>query len=176
MESADPSEFLSAADCASRTGLTVRALRVYEEFGLIAPRRSTGGWRQYGPHDLVKLNTIALLKTAGLSLAQIGEVTCRSVGEPTLQQILAIQIDSWKRRRADAERGQAIAEATLNRLRADQSLSVYELCGAFRSIEFRGVESGGCDQYDVLCERGTSRWRILLSADPSPAANSQRAC
>jgi DNA-binding transcriptional MerR regulator len=135
MESVDPSEFLSAADCASRTGLTARALRVYEEFGLIAPRRSAGGWRQYGQHDLVKLNTIALLKTAGLSLAQIGEVTCRSAGEPTLQQILAIQLDTWKRRRADGERGQAIAEAALNRLRADQSLSVDELCNLIRSLE-----------------------------------------
>lgn len=40
-----------------------------------------------------------------------------------------------------------------------------EYLGAFRSIEFRGVESGGTDQYDLHCERGTSRWRILLSAD-----------
>jgi DNA-binding transcriptional MerR regulator len=135
MESADPSEFLSAADCASRTGLTVRALRVYEEFGLIAPRRSAGGWRQYGSRELVKLNTIASLKTAGLSLAQIGEVTCSSAGEPTLQQILAIQLDTWKRRRADAERGQAIAQAALNRLRTDQSLSVDELCNLIRSLE-----------------------------------------
>jgi DNA-binding transcriptional MerR regulator len=135
MESVDPSEWLSAADCASRTGLTPRALRVYEEFGLIAPRRSAGGWRQYGSHDLIKLNTIALLKTAGLSLAQIGEVTCSRAGEPTLRQILAIQLDTWKRRRADAERGQAIAEAALNRLRADQSLSVNELCNLIRSLE-----------------------------------------
>src|ERR1700691_43796 len=108
MESVDPSEWLSAADCASRPGLTARALRVYEEFGLIAPRRSAGGWRQYGSHDLMKLNTIALLKNAGFSLAQIGEATCRSAGEPTLQQILTIQLDTWKHRRADAERGQAI--------------------------------------------------------------------
>jgi DNA-binding transcriptional MerR regulator len=135
MESVEPSEWLSAADCASRTGLTVRALRVYEEFGLIAPRRSAGGWRQYGPHDLMKVNTIALLKTAGLSLAQIGEVICSSAGEPTLRQILAIQLDTWKRRRTDAERGQAIAEAALNRLRADQSLSVDELCNLIRSLE-----------------------------------------
>jgi DNA-binding transcriptional MerR regulator len=142
MESVDPSERLSAADCASRTGLTVRALRVYEEFGLIAPRRSAGGWRQYGPHDLVKLNTIALLKTAGLSLAQIGEVTCSSAGEPTLQQILAIQLDTWKRRRADAERGQAIAEAALGRLRADQSLSVDELCNLIRSLEMTQSQPG----------------------------------
>jgi DNA-binding transcriptional MerR regulator len=135
MENVDPSEWLSAADCASRTGLTARALRVYEEFGLIAPRRSAGGWRQYGPHDLMQLNTIALLKTAGLSLAQIGEVTSSTAGEPSLQQILAIQLDTWKRRRADAERGQAIAEAALNRLRANQSLSVDELCNLIRSLE-----------------------------------------
>jgi DNA-binding transcriptional MerR regulator len=75
MESVDPSKWLSAAGCASRTGLTARALRVYEEFGLVTPRRNAEGWRQYGPHDVMKLNTIALLKTAGLSLAQIGEVT-----------------------------------------------------------------------------------------------------
>jgi DNA-binding transcriptional MerR regulator len=135
METVDRSKWLSAADCASRTGLTVRALRVYEEFGLLAPRRSAGGWRQYGADDLMKLNTIALLKTAGLSLAQIGEVTCSSPDEPTLQQIFAIQLDAWRRRRANAERGQAIAEVALNRLRARQSLSVDELCNLIRSLE-----------------------------------------
>ena len=38
-------EGLTAAECAVRTGLTVRALRVYEEYGLIAPKRTAGGWR-----------------------------------------------------------------------------------------------------------------------------------
>ena len=33
-------QWLSAAECASRTGLTVRALRVYERQGLIKPPRS----------------------------------------------------------------------------------------------------------------------------------------
>lgn len=135
MKSVEPLEWLSAADCASRTGLTPRALRVYEEFGLIAPRRSAGGWRQYGPRDLLKLDTIALLKAAGLSLAQIGEVTRSSIGEPTLQQILTAQLDTWRRRRADAERGQAIAEAALDRLRAEQSLCVEELCSLIRKLE-----------------------------------------
>jgi DNA-binding transcriptional MerR regulator len=142
MESADSSEWLSAADCASRTGLTVRALRVYEEFGLIAPRRSAGGWRQYGPGDLVKLNTITLLKTAGLSLAHIRDVMGSRASEPTLQQILAIQLDAWKRKRADAERGQAIAEAALHRLRADEPLSVDELCNLIRNLEMTQSQSG----------------------------------
>jgi hypothetical protein len=38
--------------------------------------------------------------------------------------------------------------------------------------EFRGVEGGGWDQYDAHCERGTSRWRILLSADGKMASAS----
>jgi hypothetical protein len=76
-----------------------------------------------------------LLKTAGLSLEQIREVTDGHAREPTLQQTLAIQLETWKRKRADAQRGQAIAEAALGRLRADQSLSVDELCGLIRSLE-----------------------------------------
>jgi DNA-binding transcriptional MerR regulator len=135
METVDSSGWLSAAECASRTGLTVRALRVYEECGLIAPGRSPGGWRQYGPHDLVKLNTIATLKTAGLSLDQIRQLTCNSASTPTLREILSIQLGTWKRKRADAERGQAIAEAALGRLGAEQSLSVAELCKLIRSLE-----------------------------------------
>ena len=44
--------------------------------------------------------------------------------------------------------------------------------GAIQSIEFRGVGSAGWDQYDVHGEHGTSRWRILLSADGKIAAAS----
>jgi hypothetical protein len=47
-----------------------------------------------------------------------------------------------------------------------------EYLGALRSLEFRGVGSGGWDQYDVHRERGTSRWQILLSADDKIASAS----
>jgi DNA-binding transcriptional MerR regulator len=126
---------LTAAECAARTGLTIRALRVYEEYELIAPARSAGGWRQYGPQDLVKLNTITLLKAAGMSLAQIREITASSIKELPLRQVLEIQLNTWKRRRADAERGQAIVEAALEHLNSNRVLSVDELCNLIRSLE-----------------------------------------
>jgi DNA-binding transcriptional MerR regulator len=184
MERADTSEWLSAADCASRTGLTVRTLRIYEELGLIAPRRSAAGWRQYAPHDLVKLNTIALLKTAGLSLAQIREVTSGRADEPALRNILAIQLDSWERRRADAERGQAIAQAALDRLRADQSLCIDELCSLIRSTTCAGrdfawvaVDPAVLDRYAGFYRRHeygvTTIWRDgqkLFTDDPIPGS------
>src|SRR5712671_3931424 len=131
----DKDTWLTAAECASRTGLTVRALRVYEEFGLIVPQRSSGGWRYYGARDLIRLNTITMLKVAGLTLSQIKSVTDLNDKEPALQHVLEVQIDTWKTKQAVAARGQAIAESALRSLRAHESLSIDELCNLVRSLE-----------------------------------------
>jgi DNA-binding transcriptional MerR regulator len=126
--------WLTAAECALRTGLTVRALRVYEKYGLITPGRSAAGWRRYGTQELIKLNEIGLLKVLGLTLNQIRELT-RLPSSSMLRQLLELQLDSWKHRRAEAERGQTVAEAALVQLRAGRSLSVEALCSLIRSFE-----------------------------------------
>jgi DNA-binding transcriptional MerR regulator len=126
--------WLTAAECALRTGLTVRALRVYEKYGLIAPGRSAAGWRRYGAHELLKLNEIGLLKVLGLTLNQIRDLT-RRPASPTLRQLLELQLGAWKSRRAAAERGLAVAEAALQQLQAGRSLSIEELCALIRSSE-----------------------------------------
>jgi len=127
-------EWLTAAECALRTGLTVRALRVYENYGLITPGRSAAGWRRYGAQELLKLNEIGLLKVLGLTLNQIRDLTQRP-SSPMLRQLLELQLDTWKHRRAEAERGQTVAEAALMQLQAGRSLSVEELCSLIRSLE-----------------------------------------
>jgi len=127
-------EWLTAAECALRTGLTVRALRVYENYGLIAPGRSPAGWRRYGAQELLKLNEIGLLKVLGLTLNQIRDLT-RRPSSPTLRQLLELQLGTWKHRRAQADRGHAIAETALQQLQTGRSLSVEELCSLIRSFE-----------------------------------------
>src|SRR4051794_30328463 len=94
-------EWLTAAECATRTGLTVRALRVYENYGLIRPERSAAGWRRYGADELLKLNEISLLKVLGLTLNQIRELR-RQPSSPKLRQLLELQLDTWKQRRDEA--------------------------------------------------------------------------
>src|ERR1044072_552147 len=106
-EQDDKEDGLMAAECASRTGLTVRALRVYEEYGLIAPKRTAGGWRWYGKAALVRLNTSGLLKTPVLTLAQIRQVTMLSDRGPPLKQVLEMQIDAWQQRKSEAVHGEA---------------------------------------------------------------------
>ena len=126
--------WLTAAECALRTGVTVRGLRVYEKYGLIAPGRSAAGWRRYGAQELLKLNEIGLLKVLGLTLNQIRDLT-RRPSSPTLRQLLELQLRTWKHRSAAAERGRAVAEAALHQLQTGRSLSVEELCSLIRGFE-----------------------------------------
>jgi DNA-binding transcriptional MerR regulator len=132
--------WLTAAECALRTGLTVRALRVYENYGLITPGRSAAGWRRYGAQDLLKLNEIGLLKALGLTLHQIRDLA-RRPSAPELRQLLELQLGTWKQRRTEAERGHTIAETALLQLRAGHALSVDELCSLIRSFEMTPISA-----------------------------------
>jgi MerR family transcriptional regulator, thiopeptide resistance regulator len=61
-------------ELARRTGLSVRALRYYDETGLLSPsRRTEGGHRLYTADDVVRLQGIKSLRALGLSLREIGE-------------------------------------------------------------------------------------------------------
>lgn len=61
---------------AAEAGLTTRAVRYYEEIGLLEPAaRSDGAYRLYDPSDLERLLFIRSLRDdAGFSLAQIGQL------------------------------------------------------------------------------------------------------
>jgi len=124
---------LHAAECARRTGLTVRALRVYERYGLIAPKRSAKGWRTYGPRELIRLNTIVALKGLGLTLTQIREaVTGKS---PSLTRVLGMQLESARSRRSTTDKVIGLIELALAKLRDRERLSIDELCALLRSTE-----------------------------------------
>lgn len=66
---------LDIAEVVRRTGLTSRALRFYEARGLLAPLRTNSGRRMYGAAQLERINQIVALKRAGLTLAQIEQLT-----------------------------------------------------------------------------------------------------
>lgn len=67
-------QFLSASDAASRLGVSAKALRLYEQRGLIVPIRSAVGWRAYGPDEMRRAGEIASLRALGFSLAQVARV------------------------------------------------------------------------------------------------------
>jgi DNA-binding transcriptional MerR regulator len=70
------SPLLRIQEVAEETGLTPRAIRYYEEMGLLAPAaRSGGAYRLYDADDLGRLRFIRGLRDdAGFSLAQIRQL------------------------------------------------------------------------------------------------------
>ncbi len=129
------SKWLTAAQCAALTGLTVRALRVYERAGLLKPGRSANGWRRYGPDDLMRLNTISVLKGLGLTLAQIRNLLRET--DPSLLNVLRVQAKSWRERRAEAARALDIVETAIHRLERNQPPSLEELCQLVNALQAR---------------------------------------
>lgn len=67
-------QFLNPSEAARRLGVSTKALRLYEQRGLIAPVRTEAGWRTYGPVQMARAGEIAALRQLGLSLAQIARV------------------------------------------------------------------------------------------------------
>lgn len=67
---------LRIQEVAAETGLTTRAIRYYEEIGLLEPAaRSDGAYRLFDASDLERLRFIKELRDgAGFSLAQIGQL------------------------------------------------------------------------------------------------------
>lgn len=62
-------------DLARLTGKTPRALRLYEELGLLVPRRRTSGnFRLYGEEAIDRIAWVEKLQTLGLSLTSLADL------------------------------------------------------------------------------------------------------
>lgn len=66
---------LKVGELAERTNKTVRALRLYEERGLLTPaQRSQGGFRLYSEHSVKRVSLIDRLQSVGMSLSEISDL------------------------------------------------------------------------------------------------------
>lgn len=68
----------SVGQLAALAGVTVRALRHYEDEGLLRPQRAANGYRRYGTADVERLQQILLLRSCGLSLPDVREALARA--------------------------------------------------------------------------------------------------
>src|SRR5262245_12791045 len=130
---------LTAAECARRTALTVRALRLYERLKLVKPARTSKGWRLYGPDELIRLNTIVALKNFGLSLKQIRAAF--SDATPALAQVLDMQLKVWASRKLAADRAIGLICSALARLNSSAKLTLDELCELLRNAEMNNLQA-----------------------------------
>ena len=74
-------------ELARRSGVSVRALRYYEEQGLLRPERSASGQRQYGEAAVERVRFFQDMYAAGLSSRHIaGLLPCFDSGHTHAEQ------------------------------------------------------------------------------------------
>jgi DNA-binding transcriptional MerR regulator len=118
-------KLLAANECAARIGLSVRALRLYEQRGLIRPPRTAKGWRLYGAAEIARLHEVLALKLLGLSLSRI---TALLQGKAVdLDGTLAVQHAALSQQRVRLERGLSLVAAARAALADGRSISTEEL-------------------------------------------------
>lgn len=62
---------MQIGELARRAGVSTRALRHYEERGILVPERTSGGYRQYTDADVIRVAQITAMIRAGLNTATI---------------------------------------------------------------------------------------------------------
>ncbi|MFB8281718.1 MerR family transcriptional regulator [Nocardia colli] len=94
-------------ELAAKTGVSVRALRYYEEHHLLGSTRSASGQRHYSDHAVVRVAMIQRMYAAGLSSKTILDILpCMSTGSvtPELAERFAAERDRIDRQIRDLNR------------------------------------------------------------------------
>ena len=119
---------LRSSDAARQLGVSIKALRLYERHGLVTPRRSAAGYRAYSADDMMRGAKVVMLRTLGLSLAEVASVL--NGDPPGLRAALAShetlldtqihelvgKLDKVRALQADLARGQMPHDGQLTKL------------------------------------------------------------
>lgn len=100
------------SEVTQRLGITGRAIRHYENCGLVKPRRDATNTRIFTGTDLMVLTTIINLRRAGLGINDIGQI----INGPGTADNLDLErlLDHLERRRVSLERQQRELSALID--------------------------------------------------------------
>ncbi len=168
-----PDGLLTVVEVSRRTGLSRKALRVYEESGIVVPTgRTNAGYRLYDAHALRRLELLRRAKVLGLHLREMTEFLqvaedCCDKSHPELVTLVQDKIAETEQRLADLHELHATLSATLTRLHQREHRDMHDcdelLCTCRLSengdttmtqpIEIQPIEAAGtpCDCGCTCC-------------------------
>jgi len=97
---ADP---LTIGQLAERTGVTVSAIRFYEDKGLVQPSRNAGGQRRFKRADVRRISFILIAQQLGLTIREIGDALTALPDRRTPNQSDWARISSGLKDRLDQQ-------------------------------------------------------------------------
>ena len=120
---------LKVGDFSRLSLVSIKALRYYDELGLLKPARVDDftGYRYYTAEQLPRLNRILALKDLGLSLEQIGVLLSKEVSSEELRGMLRLKQVEVEGRIGEARAQLARVEARLRQIEKEGGFPMYEV-------------------------------------------------
>ncbi len=156
--------YLRIGEIAARSGVSAKALRLYEQRGLLKPcTHSEAGYRLYGPEALRRLMQIVVLKRGGFTLAEIAGLL--SSASQVIATLLDERIQGLQRELADKKTALATLQAVSERLGSASTLDLdqllesihmshtakLDLSASERDLVRQRAEQIGKDNIQALC-------------------------
>ncbi len=143
MNEATPRTLLSIGEVARRAGISVPAVRYYEERGLIRSQRSSTNQRLFPRHVLRRLAVISAGQRMGLSLQEVGDALAELPADraPSRAEWTAMSA-GWSRLVAARIRGLQVLQDSLDSCIGCGCLSL-ERCGIFNPGDEAASEGPG---------------------------------
>lgn len=135
--------FLNIGEVAKATGLTKKAIRYYQDTGLISPAvNSDNNYREYSEEDVARLKVIRTLRRLDLTAAEILE----ALSSPErLAEVLRRRIAGIREEIKAAERREAVMESLLAQIdeRFDIAKATDKLNALLDSLELDAMGRAG---------------------------------
>lgn len=152
---------LSIGELAAASGLSPKALRLYDASGLLVPRRvdPATGYRSYGPDQVGRARRIAALRGLGMGLPRI-RVLCDLGGAAAAAELLSW----WRQEEADAlSRAAAVRSLAtdLGQLPTEDDMTASTIAPRTASARHPGLQRTA--QQDAVLVRPLPGGRTLLA-------------
>jgi DNA-binding transcriptional MerR regulator/effector-binding domain-containing protein len=120
---------LRIGDFSKLSQVTVKALRHYDEIGLLKPARVDDftGYRYYTASQLPTLNRIVALKNMGLSLTDVARLTTDKLTVEQMRAILRQQYEDTRQRLTEEQKRLTRLESWLEHAAKEEIMQDYEV-------------------------------------------------
>lgn len=125
--------YFRIGEFARQAGVTVRALRYYEQVGLLSPSaRSEAGQRLYTERDMARLQQILTLKLIGLSLEEIASLLTNDLSE--IGRLLGQQKQALEAKARQLDRIIQTIERAEESLRTAQAIDLEQFINIIKAV------------------------------------------
>jgi len=140
----------SIGEFSTKTGISIRNLRYYDEIGLLVPEKHpASGHRMYKDEDVSTLQKILSLKFLGYSLDEISELLHRSSFTMDLNKTLSLHLKALEERKRLIEKSMNSIERVIHLLEEEGEIDSNLLFSLIQGLPTEDIQKDWLERHEL---------------------------